>query len=160
MKKTISIGLATLVIFAVNWVGCGTDANVQLNDQQKAAKILQEGSPWGGSGKVDVVSVPSGIDPNDLSLLSISFTTSGEPDWIHSSIDASGADTYFITEDATWAWGTTTGTDVISLDGASSSEFTSVDVQEQEIRLTFEINSSGGRIEGIDGSYTVSLGRN
>jgi hypothetical protein len=104
--------------------------------------------------------VPTGILEEDLELLSLTFVTSGESQWIPSTIEASGADNYLSTENATWRWGTTSGTDVIGLTGASSSEFTSVEVQEQQIRLSFEINSSGGRIEGIDGSYSVALGRN
>ena len=109
---------------------------------------------------MEVLTVPTGVLEGDLELLSLTFGTSGDPAWVPSSIAASGADNYFSTENATWRWGTVSGTDVIGLTGASSSEFTSVEIQDQQIRLSFEINSSGGRIEGIDGSYSVALSRN
>lgn len=160
MKKTLVPGLLILCAFCIYWSGCGNNVDPLLNEQQKAAKTMQEGSPWGGAGKVEVLTVPTGVLEGDLELLSLTFGTSGDPEWVPSSIVASGADNYFSTDNATWRWGTATGTDVIGLTGASSSEFTSVEAQDQQIRFSFEINSSGGRIEGIDGSYSVILSRN
>ncbi len=136
---------------------CGGEVTPSLNLQQKAARLLEEGSPWGGPGNVEVVSLPSGVDPADLASLQLIFKSSGADDWAPTFIYASGADEFISTLDATWAW-TGAGTDNISLSGASVPEFTSVDVTDEAITFSFEVNSnSGGRTTGIEGSYRVKL---
>ncbi len=151
--------LSIIFIFAlIQLFSCGNSVAPSLNLQQKAAKILGEGSPWGGSGSVEVLASPSGVDPSELDELQVTFRTSGEEDWAPTFIEASGADDYLSTNNATWIW-TGSGTDNISLSEASTAEFTSVDVTDEAITFSFEINVSnnGGRITGIEGAYTVRL---
>lgn len=138
--------------------GCGDDVPASLSLQQKAAKILDEGSPWGGTGNVEVLSSPTGVDPSELSGLQIEFSTSGADDWAPTFFESSGADDFLSTNNATWIW-TGSGTDNITLTEASVAELTSVDVTDESVTFSFEINSSnsGGRITGFDGSYRVKL---
>ena len=141
--------------------GCGGSVEPSLSLQQKAAKLLDEKSPWGGSGKVEVVTSPPGVDPTELGNLQLNFQTNGPDNWAPTFIIASGADNFFATGvDATWVW-TGSGTDIISLTQSSVSEMTSVEVNETTLRFTFEVTPEGnGRITGIDGSYTVILQAN
>lgn len=150
---SMMIGLSLLQFYS-----CGGNISPSLNLQQQAAKILDEGSPWGGSGNVEVLSSPSGVDPSDLTGLQLSFDTSGEEDWAPTFFEASGADDFLSTNNATWIW-TGSGTDNITLTEASVAELTSVDVTDETVTFSFEINptNSGGRITGIDGSYRVQL---
>ena len=146
------------IFFLAMLVNCGGDVSPSLSLQQKAAKILDEGSPWGGSGNVEVLASPTGVNPNDLNNLQVSFATSGAEDWAPTFFESSGADDFLSTNNATWFW-IGSGTDNINLEEASSSELTSVDVSEETVTFTFEVNGSGsgGRVTGIDGSYTVRL---
>jgi hypothetical protein len=106
---------------------------------------------------VEVLTSPSGVDYANLLGLQISFSSSGEDDWAPTFIQASGADDFFSTNDATWIW-TGSGTDNITLSEASVAELTSVDVTEDAVTFSFEVNpSSGGRVSGIDGGYTIRL---
>jgi hypothetical protein len=154
LKTLISfcLVLALMLIFS-----CTGNVTPSLSLQQKAAKILDEGSPWGGTGNVEVLTSPSGVDYANLLGLQISFSSSGEDDWAPTFIQASGADDFFSTNDATWIW-TGSGTDNITLSEASVAELTSVDVTEDAVTFSFEVNpSSGGRVSGIDGGYTIRL---
>jgi len=153
--KTI---LSALMVLSVSLIlSCTGDVAPTLSLQQKAAQILDEGSPWGGSGNVEVLASPSGVDFSDLLGLQVTFSTSGPDDWGPTFFQSSGADDFLSTNDATWFW-TGSGTDNITLSQASVAELTSVDVTEEAITFSFEINpSSGGRVTGIDGSYTVRL---
>ena len=137
---------------------CGSSVTPSLSLQQKAAKILDEGSPWGGTGNVEVLASPSGVNPSELSGLQVGFSTSGAEDWAPTFFESSGADDFLSSNNATWKW-TGSGTDNIELVEASVSELTSVDVTDETITFIFEVNptNSGGRILGIDGSYTVRL---
>jgi len=149
-----------IFVFALlNLFSCGKSVAPSLNLQQKAAKILGEGSPWGGGKEsVDVLASPSGVDPTELDGLQVIFNTSGEEDWAPTFFETSGADEYLSTNNATWVW-TGSGTDNISLSEASAAELTSVVVDEETVTFSFEVNSSnsGGRITGIEGAYTVRL---
>ena len=129
-----------------------------LSLQQQAAKILDEGSPWGGTGNVEVLASPSGVVATDLENLQVSFATSGSEDWAATFFETSGADDFLSTSNTTWIW-TGSGTDNITLNEASASELTSVDVNEETVTFSFEVNAdnSGGRTTGIDGTYTVRL---
>lgn len=157
--KLISSFLSIVIVFSlVQFFSCGGSVPASLNLQQQAAKILDEGSPWGGSGNVEIISAPDGVDPSELSGLQLSFNTSGADDWAPTFFEASGADDFLSTNNATWIW-TGSGTDNITLTEASVAEFTSVDVTDESIEFVFEVNptNSGGRITGIDGSYRVKL---
>lgn len=151
--------LSTLTVFALMLlINCGSSVTPSLNLQQKASKILDERSPWGGTGNVEVLASPSGVDPSELTGLQVSFSTSGAEDWAPTFFESSGADDFLSSNNATWKW-TGSGTDNIELVEASVSELTSVDVTDETITFSFEVNptNSGGRILGIDGSYTVRL---
>lgn len=156
--------VATLIIsslfllFLSVLIGCGGGVEPSLNLQQKNAKALEQGSPWGGAGNVEVLTSPAGVDFSELLNLQVSFSTSGKNDWAPTYFDATGADAFLSSIDGTWYW-TGSGTDVITLNNASVAELTSVDVAADKITFSFEVNpgGSGGRITGIDGSYTVSL---
>jgi len=157
--RLISSILSIIVIFSItHFFSCGSNIAPSLSIQQKAAKILDEGSPWGGAGNVEVLSSPSGVDPSELSGLQLSFETTGEDDWGPTFFEASGADDFLSTNNATWIW-TGSGTDNITLTEASVAELTSVDVEDESVTFSFEVNpsNSGGRITGIDGSYRVKL---
>ncbi len=153
--KTI---LSGMILLSFSFIfSCTGDVAPTLSLQQKAAQILDEGSPWGGSGNVEVLASPSGVDFSDLLGLQVTFSTSGPDDWGPTFFQSSGADDFLSTNDATWFW-TGSGTDNITLSQASVAELTSVDVTEEAITFSFEVNpSSGGRISGIDGTYTVRL---
>ena len=155
LNSIFSIAVIFSVMFLFN---CGGNVSPSLSLQQKAAKILDEGSPWGGTGNVEVLASPSGVVATDLENLQVTFQTSGSEDWAPTFFETSGADDYLSTNNATWIW-TGSGTDNITLNEASSSELTSVDVNEETVTFSFEVNPSnpGGRITGIDGSYTVRL---
>ena len=158
LMKTLNTILSFLAIGSLLIIfSCGGNVSPSLSLQQKAAKIMDEGSAWGGSGNVEVISTPSGVDPTQLLNLQITFNTSGPDDWAPTFITASGADDFFSTDRSTWVWAGS-GTDVISLTEASTSELTSVEVNETSVRFTFVVDSStGGRTTGIDGNYTVLL---
>ncbi len=159
MKVLFSI-LSVMVVFSLTMIySCGGNVSPSLSLQQKATKILDEGSPWGGAGNVEVLASPTGVNPAELDGLQVVFQSSGgDKDWAPTFFDATGADDFLSTNNATWIW-TGSGTDVITLFEASVAELTSVDVTETEITFSFEVNSSigGGRIMGINGSYTVRL---
>ncbi len=157
--KLLSTFLSIIVIFSLALLfSCGGSVAPSLNLQQKAAKILDEGSPWGGTGNVEVLASPSGVDPSELSGLQVDFKTSGADDWAPTFFESSGADDFLSTDNATWFWAGS-GTDNIALTEASVAELTSVDVTDETITFSFEVNPSisGGRISGFDGSYTVRL---
>lgn len=147
-----------ILIFIGFMDSCGGKVTPSLDLQQKAAQILDQGSSWGGTGNVEVLASPSGVDPSELLGLQLNFSTSGEDDWAPTFFDASGADDYLKTNNSTWIW-SGSGTDNITLSEASVAELTSVDVTDEAITFTFEVNTSnsGGRITGIDGSYTLKL---
>ncbi len=158
-KQTLSAFLFVLLVSAATILsGCGGGVEPSLNLQQKDAKALEEGSPWGGVGNTEVTASPSGVDFSELLNLQLTFQTSGKDDWAPTFFDATGADDFLSANSATWYW-TGSGTDVITLTNASVAELTSVDVEADKITLSFEISpaGSGGRITGIDGSYTVIL---
>ena len=158
MKFLYSVVLVFSVFTFSQFFNCGSNIAPSLSIQQKAAKILHEGSPWGGNGNVEVLSSPSGVDPSELSGLQVSFETSGADDWAPTFFQSSGADDFLSTNNATWIW-TGSGTDNITLTEASVAELTSVDVTDESVTFSFEVNptNSGGRILGIDGSYRVKL---
>lgn len=158
--KHISSLLSVMVIFLLTlFYGCGDPVPSSLNLQQKAAKILDEGDTWGGTGNVDVLASPSGVVATDLENLQVTFDSSGEEDWAPTFFEVSGAEDYLSTADnATWTW-IGSGTNNIELTEASVAELTSVDVTDESVTFTFEVSSqgSGGRVSGIDGAYTVRL---
>lgn len=156
--RILNTFFSALFIFGLTLIfSCTGNVTPSLNLQQKAAKILDEGSPWGGTGNVEVLSSPSGVDPSELSGLQLSFGSSGDSDWAPTSFQASGADDFLSATGATWIWAGS-GTDNITLSGASVAELTSVDVEDESVTFSFEVTPSpGGRITGIDGSYRVTL---
>jgi hypothetical protein len=157
MRVLPSVLSALALVSLAILYSCGDDVPPSLSLQQKAAKILDEGSPWGGTGNVEVLSSPTGVDPSELSGLQIDFSTSGPDDWAPTFFESSGADDFISTSNSTWIW-TGSGTDNITLSEASVAELTSVDVTDESVTFSFEINSnSGGRITGFDGSYRVKL---
>jgi len=157
-RFALVITSSMFMLFLSLLFGCGGSVEPSLNLQQKDAKALQEGSPWGGVGNVEVLTSPAGVDFSELLNLQVSFTTSGKEDWAPTYFDASGADDFLSSENATWYW-TGSGTDVITLTNASVLELTSVDVAQDQIIFSFEVSpgGSGGRTTGIDGTYTVSM---
>jgi len=162
MKNHIFIYVLLIVVILplAFLTGCGGSVAPALSEQQKAAKTLKEGSPWGGLDKVEVVDVPTGVDPSGLSIIEIDFDSSGDPEWEPTSFDATGADEFLSTSNSSWRWGSL-GTAIIALENASSTELTGVYITEQVITITFEINSggNGSRTKGLDGTYTVNLQR-
>ncbi len=156
----IYVLLIVAIIAMTLFTGCGGPVTPALSEQQKATKTLAEGSPWGGLNKVEVVDVPTGVDPSGLSVLELVFGSSGDTEWEPISFDATGADEFLSTSNSTWRWGSL-GTSIIALENASSTELTGVDITEQVITITFEINIGGNgfRTVGLDGSYTVKLER-
>lgn len=158
MKLISSLFSIVVIFILVLLYSCGNSVSPSLSLQQKAAKILDEGDNWGGTGNVEVLASPSGVVATDLENLQVSFNSSGADDWAPTFFETSGADDFLSTNNATWTW-TGSGTDNISLSQASAAELTSVDVTEETITFSFEVNPviSGGRISGIDGAYTVRL---
>ena len=158
--KLIGSFLSIIIIFSLTLIySCGGNVTPSLDLQQKAAKILDEGSPWGGLGNVEILASPSGVNPSELLGLQVNFSTAGsDGDWAPTFFETSGADDFLKTENSTWVW-TGSGTDVITLSGASVAELTSVVVADDAVTFTFEISQSntGGRVSGIDGYYTIAL---
>ncbi len=152
-RLTILVTFSTMLLY-----NCGGGAEPSLTLQQKASKIMDEGSPWGGTGNVEVLASPTGVDPAELENLQVTFKTSGPDDWAPTFFDASGADDFLSSNNAIWFW-TGSGTDNITLSEASVAELTSVDVTDETVTFTFEVSASnsGGRITGFDGTYTVRL---
>lgn len=154
LKSLLSLTAFFLLMLIIN---CTGNVSPSLNLQQKAAKILDEGSPWGGVGNVEVLASPSGVNFADLESLQLTFSTSGADNWAPTFFQASGADDFLSTDNATWVW-TGSGTDNITLTEASAAELTGVNVTDSDITFSFEVTpSSGGRVSGIDGTYTVRL---
>ena len=157
-NKVLIVVLAGWLITAA--VGCGGEITPALTDQQKAVKILTEGNPWGGPGKVEVLSLPEGVDPSGLSGLTFVFSGSGDPQWVPTGITANGADDFLSTDDgASWRWATPAGTNLITLEGASVLEFTSVDVQDAKFTFSFERSTVNARTRGLDGTYRLALSK-
>lgn len=157
MKILKFIISSTLILGLSLFFSCTGNVTPSLTLQQQAAKILDEGSTWGGTGNVEVLLSPTGVNFTDLLGLQVSFSSSGADDWAPTFFQSSGADDFLSADDATWVW-TGSGTDNITLNGASVAELTSVDVTEEAVTFTFEVNpASGGRVSGIDGTYTVRL---
>jgi hypothetical protein len=155
--RILAISAATALIIAASILtACSGGDSVSLSLQQRAAKILDEGSVWGGSGNVEVLASPSGVDFSDLLEVQITFTTSGTDDWAPTFFETSGADDFISADGATWFW-TGSGTDNITLNDASVAELTSVAVTETAVTFSFEVTPDGGRVSGIDGSYTIRL---
>ena len=73
MKTILKIILFSVTLALVTMYSCGNKVEPALSKQQKAAKILDEGSPWGGIGQVEVIEVPSGVNPNELSNLKLTL---------------------------------------------------------------------------------------
>jgi len=145
------------VIAFLSMIGCGKIDESPLTDQQEAARILDEGSTWGGTGKVEVVELPAGVDPAGLSNLGLSFDTTGEPKWDPTTFVANGADDFLATSNSSWNWADEERADVITLSEATSSELTNMTITEEEIQFTFQVTSPGGRTTGLDGLYTLKL---
>lgn len=158
----INISLASLLIMSVVCLlSCEeVSEELELNEFQRNARILDEGSPWGGQGKVLIVNLPTGVNEQELSNLSLSFGSSGRPDYAPSDFVASGAEDFIFSPSGNWNW--TTSTAVIQLSGASITQISALDISEQQISFSFELSPlvSAGRISGIDGNYRVILQRN
>lgn len=157
MKVILKIALLSTFIVLTGFISCGKKVEPAKTEQQKAAKVLDEGSVWGGTDNVEVIESPSGVNPYDLSELRLTFDTTGDPDWTPSSFSTSGADEFLATSNATWLWAHEARTDVITLENASSSELSNMTISETEIQFTFQIVSPGGRVDGLDGLYTLKL---
>jgi hypothetical protein len=154
LKSLLSLAALFLLTLIIN---CTGNVTPSLNLQQRAAKILDEGSPWGGVGNVDVLASPAGVNFAELEGLQLNFRTSGADIWAPTFFQASGAEDFLSTDNAIWVW-TGSGTDNITLTEASVAELTGVNVTDTDVTFSFEVNpSSGGRVSGIDGSYTVRL---
>jgi hypothetical protein len=150
--------LSFLIMSVVYLVSCEeVPEELELNEFQRNAKILDEGSPWGGQGKVQVITLPTGVNEQDLSNLSLSFGSSGRPEYAPSVFVATGADDFIFSPSGNWNW--TTSTSVVQLSGASITQISAFDISEQQITFSFELSPSlsTGRISGIDGNYRVTL---
>ena len=158
--KYLSSIILIIAIFSISLLtNCGESTPASLSLQQKATKILHEGSPWGGSGNVEVLASPTGVDITELeNNLQVSFKSSGAEDWAPTFFDATGAEDFLEANNAIWYW-TGSGTDNITLEEASVAELTSVEVSDETVTFTFEVSNlnGGGRIAGFDGTYTVRL---
>jgi hypothetical protein len=159
MKISLNLFFFLSITALLSIWSCGKNVEPSLTEQQKAAKVLDEGSAWGGSGKVEVIELPAGVNPAGLAELRLVFDTTGDPDWLASSFSASGADDFLATSGASWDWADKDPerTDVIKLEEATSSELTNMSISETEIQFTFQVTSPGGRVEGLDGLYTLKM---
>ncbi|MGF1635928.1 MAG: hypothetical protein ACFCUU_02560 [Cyclobacteriaceae bacterium] len=134
---------------------------LELNEFQKNAKLLSEKSPWGGNGKVEAIALPTGVDPEELAALSLTFNSTGRPEFAPSTFVAAGAETYLSSEaGAFWNW--TTSTSVLQITGASVTQLTNVDISEDQLIFSFEISptQASGRTSGFDGQYRLALSPN
>ncbi|MCC5928201.1 MAG: hypothetical protein JJU28_03050 [Cyclobacteriaceae bacterium] len=153
--------VSTLITSMVLFISCEEiPEELELNEFQRNAQILDVGSPWGGQGKVQVLNLPTGVNEQELSNLSLSFGSSGRPEYAPSNFVAAGANDFIFAPSGNWNW--TTSTSVIQLSGASITQISAVDITEQQITFSFELSpsSSTGRISGVDGNYRVTLQRN
>lgn len=134
---------------------------LELNEFQKNAKLLSEKSPWGGIGKVEAITLPTGVDLEELASLSLTFNSTRRPEFAPSIFIVSGAETYLSTEvGAFWNW--TTITSVLQITGASVTQLTNVDISEDQFIFSFEITptQATGRTSGFDGQYRLALSPN
>ncbi len=154
LKFLFAIAFTVGLVFIA---GCGDDIPPSLSLQQQDAKILDENSPWGGPGNVEVLASPAGVDFSGLLSLQVSFSTSGADDWAPTFFTASGAEDFLSANNVIWIW-SGSGTDIITLFEASVAELTGVDITDTTLTFSFEVSpSSGGRVSGLDGSYTVRM---
>lgn len=162
MKKLRIIISSFFVFSLLFFANCGDDGNeITLTQQQIATQSLVDGSSWSVS---NVVSKPDpGINTTELESLSITFAASGTGANITpSGISTAGAPTFLNTQSgATWSW-SGTGTSTIDLVNASVSQFTSITFTPNaenptSLSLSFNVSESGGRTQGLVGSYTIEL---
>lgn len=152
-----SIAIGGLFFFA----NCGGgDDPVELTDQQKAAKALNEGSPWTVQS---IDNAPDNVNASALENLTLTFGITGtEAEIAPDAFAASGAEDFISTQgSASWSW-SGGGTSTMAISGASISQFTSVsfdpDVENpSSVTLSFTVSAPGGRIQGIAGDYTITI---
>lgn len=155
MRTVFIIAFSAILFFGLG--SCKDLPDEALNEQQTAARILEQGSPWGGAGKVLVLQ-PENFTEGSLFNLSIDFTTTQSPFWNPDQFGAQGADEFLSIEgsSATWSW-ISNSTENISLSGASSSQLNSMIIQEDTITFTFEVSIDNGKVLGLAGEYRVSM---
>jgi len=154
IKYILSLLIIAGTVFYSSCGGGGEDN--PLSDQQKAARSLQNGSPW----TVDEITQdPRSAPDGELANLSLVFGT-GE-DFTPGSFTATGAANYVSTAGtSTWSW-SGSGTGTIALSDVSIDQFTNVtyspDIDNPtQITVTFNISdNSGGKVSGLVGGYTV-----
>lgn len=142
-------------------LGSGESA---LTQQQEATQYLSSSNTWGGIDRVDILNMPDGVDESVVNALSVTFGSTGTPNFEPTSFRTSGAlDVLSAEPDATWEW-VNLENNLIQLTGASSTELTNFLIirDEQRIEFSFEVSASanGGKTLGLSGQYRVSLLRN
>ncbi|MGK7397606.1 MAG: hypothetical protein ACNS62_23715 [Candidatus Cyclobacteriaceae bacterium M3_2C_046] len=163
--KQLNYPLAIVLFLSLLfYASCGGDDNgEQLTDQQKATKVLSDGSPW---QVTTIVNKPDGVTEetaNQLLDLTVTFNANGTGQEIApGSFRALSADAFLSSEpDATWSWPSATGINTIALENASTTQLTNVSIPDLEsptsISFTFTVSSNAGRTSGLDGEYTVTL---
>jgi hypothetical protein len=153
IKYILSLLIIAGTIFYSSCGGGGDDN--PLSEQQKAARALQNGSPW----TVDeITNDPRGTVDGELANLSLVFGT-GE-DFAPGTFTAAGAPNYISSVGtSTWNWAGS-GTGTITLTDASIDQFTGVTYSPgvdnaTQITVTFNISDSKGKVSGLIGNYTV-----
>jgi hypothetical protein len=156
MYRISVLTLCTIIIFS-----CGSDEGddpSEMTDQQKAAKVLKDGSPW---AIASVDSKPDGADAEALNGLQLSFGITGSGvDIAPGSFASSGVEGIESDHGASWSWDGT-GISTISLSGGFVSELSGVQLtpgvdNATSIQVTFQLTSIGGRGKGL-GEYTITL---
>lgn len=163
----VQFGLLLLLTGSFSLSGCfglGGEGGSTLTEQQEATQYLSSSNTWGGIDRVDILNMPDGVDESVVSALSVTFGSTGTPNFQPNNFRTSGAlDVLSAEPDAAWEW-VGLENNLIQLTGASSTELTNFLIlrEEQRIEFTFEVSASanGGKILGLSGQYRVSLQRN
>src|SRR5688572_23650139 len=124
--KNIMYRIAILTLCSVVIFSCGSDGGddpSEMSEQQKAAKVLKDGSPW---AIASVDSKPDGADAEALNGLQLSFgITGGGADIAPSTFSSSGVEGIESDPGATWSW-SGSGISTIALNGGFVAELSDV----------------------------------
>ena len=152
MKKLTYLLLFGILGGMVFFGSCGGDDDddgPNLTPQQEQAQALS--GTW---NQQNTTQIPDGVDPTILNDLSITFNIDANSN--PTSFSASGADDFFITtSSSTWAFSGSSTTAIVLSNVSPVTSLTINSVSDSQLSVTF--TSAGGRVTGLDGTYTVEL---
>jgi hypothetical protein len=151
MKKLYYFLSLIIIAGMVGLTNCGDDnGDEPLTPQQEQAQLLA--GTW---NQQNTTQLPPGVDPTILDQLTLTFNIDGNSN--PSSFSSTGAPDFFTSSGAsTWAFSGSSTTSLILTGVTPVAALTINSLSASSLSVSFSF-TSGGRVTGLDGNYTVEL---